>query len=608
MSVSVSTGSESTSPPEQRPPEEQPAEERDSPAEKRRSRAPGPPDAFEESAWLGRVIDDRYRVERLLGEGGMGAVFLAEHVKLQKKVALKIILPQFAGNGEVAERFAREAMASAKLEHPHVASALDYGTLSEGGAYLVMQYARGPSLRSSLSSPRDWRYACDVGAQIADALAAAHAAGIVHRDLKPENVVLEPRDGDTELVRVLDFGIARVLDPAEASGTVSKLTRVGTIIGTPGYMAPEQALGEQVDARADLYALGVILWETVAGHELFTETEVTALVTKQLTTDAPRLASIQSDVPIELDDVVARLLSRDRNDRPEKATEVRDILKRVAFAANMERMSQSGIGWTAPGGPPSQPRIPLASITGPHASLPGLPHAATITGAHAASTTGAHGPISGSHRTGSSVRALSTLFVPGQPLLENRRLVIGAGALGLLAVLFGSMLFMFCSGETPVAEVEGGVPTVTPQIPPPPRPGVPTTVTPPRTIPTGVEPPPVADAAELTPIPTTVSSEFETILHDEGRGARHAAAARLLAMPEGAMPPVVRLVAAFEEEGSCTSRRDILDSIVELHDPRALPALERVAHSPRRGCGFLGQQDCYRCLRGPLRRALEDAE
>jgi serine/threonine protein kinase len=152
---------------------------------------------FDDKLWLGRVIDERYRIERMLGEGGMGAVFLAEHLKLQKKVALKIILPQFAGDGEIAERFAREAMASAKLDHPHVASALDYGTLPEGGAYLVMQYVRGRSLRAAaVEHAGDWRFACGIGAQIADALAAAHAAGIVHRDLKPDNVFLEPREGE----------------------------------------------------------------------------------------------------------------------------------------------------------------------------------------------------------------------------------------------------------------------------------------------------------------------------------------------------------------------------------------------------------------------------
>jgi serine/threonine protein kinase len=588
----VSTGSQSATPPER------------SAAEQRRSRPPGAPDVFAESDWIGRVIDDRYRVESLLGEGGMGAVFLAEHVKLQKKVALKIILPQFAGNGEVAERFAREAMASAKLEHPHVASALDYGTLSEGGAYLVMQYARGPSLRKSLLTQRGWRYAADVGAQIADALSAAHAAGIVHRDLKPENVVLEPREDGSELVRVLDFGIARVLDPGETSGSVSKLTRVGTIIGTPGYMAPEQALGEPVDTRADLYALGVILWEITAGRELFTETEVTALVTKQLTTEPPRLRSIHPDVPAELEDVVARLLARERADRPQKAGEVRDVLKRIAFAATMERFSQSGTAWPAPSSTASSPGFSIgpasAPTTGSHASLPGLPHAATITGSGVMAAP--QGPLTGSQPL---MAPHPSLFDAAHPLAGNRRLLaiaaVVASVMGLLLV--GLMLLMFSSGPTAQPPITPVTPTTPVHVPQPPGPPG---VVPTPTIPTGVEPPPPIAAADLAPIPTTVSADFETLSNDDGRSARRGAADRLLAMPEGAMPRVVRLVAELEAETGCTEKRDRLEELVTLGDARALPALQHLADAPRRGCGFLGTQDCYRCLRTPLRRAIDD--
>ena len=226
------------------------------------------------ASWIGRVIDGRYRIDRVLGQGGMGAVFVAEHLTLAKPVALKIILPQLAGDAELAQRFAREAMVSAKLEHPHVASALDYGTLAEGGAYLVMQLARGRGLRAWLHGRADPRTAIAIGAQIADALGAAHAHGIVHRDLKPENVIVEERDGGLH-ARVLDFGIARVADAAKGD---APLTRLGTVMGTAGYMAPEQAVGEAVDARADVYALGVILWELVAGKTLFDQDDLGAIV------------------------------------------------------------------------------------------------------------------------------------------------------------------------------------------------------------------------------------------------------------------------------------------------------------------------------------------
>ena len=526
--------------------------------------------SFDSASWLGRTIDERYRVEQLLGQGGMGAVFLAEHVKLQKKVALKVILPQFAGNGEVAERFAREAMASAKLEHPHVASALDYGTLPEGGAYLVMQLARGPSLRKALENKaegrRGWPYACEIGAQVADALAAAHAASIVHRDLKPENVMLEPRDDGGELVKVLDFGIARVIDDAAAPGGGSKLTRVGTIIGTPGYMSPEQALGEPVDARADVYALGVILWEICCGRELFEETEVTALVTKQLTTEAPRIAALVPDVPPELDALVARMLAREKSARPERAGEVRDVLKRLAFAATAQRMS-----------------LP-AGVSG---SFP-----VSATGAHPAAA-----PVRPSLLSALPPQ-LAELGASLGPRLARPPLVYGlVGAAGLLALLVLVTFVMICSGGS-----EPDAPIVTaPNLSPPPS-TAPVPRTGPGPVPRGVEPPPtslVATAGAGAPIPEAFAADFATLVGESGRAARRDAAARVLAEPEAAVPPVVRLVARLDHESGCETRRDIVVALGQLGDARALPPLERIDRN-HRGCGFFRSQDCYRCLRSEL--------
>ena len=519
---------------------------------------------FDFAAWLGRTIDDRYKIEQLLGQGGMGAVFLAEHIKLQKKVALKVILPQFAGNGEVAERFAREAMASAKLEHPHVASALDYGTLPEGGAYLVMQLARGRSLRAVLDEKKSgWRYACEIGAQVADALAAAHAAGIVHRDLKPENVMIELREDGSELVKVLDFGIARVIDDASAPSGVTKLTRVGTIIGTPGYMSPEQALGEPVDTRADLYALGVILWETCAGRELWNETEVTALVTKQLTTEPPRLTSIAADVPAELDTLVMRLLARDRNDRPERAGDVQGTLKRLAMVATVERMSLPGNpsgSFAALAAPVSAPRTSLLSALPPDLA--------------------------------DRVSSIAPALARPQTLFAIAGIVIG-----FVSVLSIASLYSFCARETPPSATVAVVPTV------------PGETTPPE-LPRGVEPPP-SEVVHAPPppagqpaIPDAFAADFETLISDDARRpARRSAAERLLAQPQMALPPVVWRVAQLEDESGCDGRREIVVALGAIGDPRAIPALERLDHN-RRGCGFFRSQDCYPCLRTQLAHAL----
>jgi serine/threonine-protein kinase len=300
------------------------------------------------TSWIGRVLDDRYRVDRLLGEGGMGAVFVAEHLALHKEVALKVVRAELAGNGEVATRFAREAMATAQFEHPHVASAIDYGTLPEGGAYFVMQLVRGKSLRALLARDKKlpWRRVCNLLAQVADALSAAKQSGIVHRDLKPDNILVESREDGSELAKVLDFGIARVApregNAPEGAQANRELTRVGTVMGTPGYMAPEQAVGDRVDHRADLYALGVMLWECIAGRELWIGEDLTTVVARQMTEVVPSLA-LHGDptVPEALDTLVQKLTSRLPNDRPDSAGDVRDSLRTFAMGPDRPQAHQS---------------------------------------------------------------------------------------------------------------------------------------------------------------------------------------------------------------------------------------------------------------------------
>lgn len=288
--------------------------------------------------WLGRIIEDRYEVLEVLGEGGMGLVYVAEHLKLRKKVALKVIHSRYIGVREVSIRFAREAMAASRIDHPHIVGVLDYGTFEDGGAYLVMQLVRGDSLHRRLDAgPISWRRVAAIGEQVADALAAAHSAGIVHRDLKPENILLESRDDGTVLARVLDFGVARVAleedqGPKEAEPG-QNLTRLGTVVGTPGYMAPEQATGEPVDPRADLYSLGVVLWEAIAGKPLFSDRELTKVLHRQLLEKPPRLDLAVPGVAPGLADLVEAMLAQAPEDRPESASVVRDRLREYAYAS-----------------------------------------------------------------------------------------------------------------------------------------------------------------------------------------------------------------------------------------------------------------------------------
>jgi hypothetical protein len=317
--------------------------------------------------WLDRVLDERYRILRLLGEGGMGAVFVAEHLMLRKLVALKVVRTEMKVEGaEVAVRLAREAMATARLEHPHVASAIDYGSLPEGGAYFVMQLVRGTSLRRLLSGGRRlrWRRAVEIAAQVADALSATRGAGITHRDLKPDNILVEVREDGSDLVKVLDFGIAQVAPRSNGATPGAEpnrqITVAGTVMGTPGYMAPEQAVGDKVDHRADIYALGVVLWECIAGRELWVGPDLTTLVSRQMAERVPLLCNQELDPcpPPELDELIQQMTQRLPGARPENAAQVRDALRSIAsphpLAGSQSRVANASQGRPAGRGRPSQ--------------------------------------------------------------------------------------------------------------------------------------------------------------------------------------------------------------------------------------------------------------
>jgi serine/threonine-protein kinase len=269
---------------------------------------------------VGTVLAGRYRIERLLGSGGMGSVYRAEHVLMRKACAVKVLHREMTQVKEVVARFEREAVAAARIEHPNVAAATDFGQLENGSFYLVLEFIEGKSLarliyeNGALAEER----ALIITRQIADALAAAHAAGIVHRDLKPDNVMLVAKDGGSDFVKVLDFGIAKV-NVEGASATQQALTRLNTVMGTPEYMAPEQARGEAVDQRADLYTLGVILYEMLSGTSPFRHEEFVVVLTKKLTEDPPPLPEQVSAATREL---VTRLLERTPDDRPQTAADV----------------------------------------------------------------------------------------------------------------------------------------------------------------------------------------------------------------------------------------------------------------------------------------------
>ena len=211
---------------------------------------------------VGTMLDDKYRIERLLASGGMGAVYMGTHIKLRKRVAIKVLNPQLS-SPPMVERFHREAITASQIGHEGIAQVTDIGTSSDGEPFLVMEYLEGESLASRLrtSGPLAIEDACELGCAILSPLAAAHRAGIVHRDLKPDNVFLV-RQSRGEMVKLLDFGISR----SPGLDSEFRLTSTGLVLGTPYYMSPEQARGESnITPAADLYAFGVILYEMLIG-------------------------------------------------------------------------------------------------------------------------------------------------------------------------------------------------------------------------------------------------------------------------------------------------------------------------------------------------------
>jgi serine/threonine protein kinase len=284
----------------------------------------------------GDVLAGKYRVDRILGVGGMGVVVAATHLQLDQKVALKFMLPDALRLPALLERFAREARAAVRLKSDHVARVLDVGTLDSGSPYMVMEYLEGSDLGSILESrgalPVD--VAVDYLLQACDAVAEAHAVGIVHRDLKPRNLFVTHRNDGRPLVKVLDFGIAKQMGVA---GADLSLTRTTEVIGSPNYMSPEQLRASRAaDERSDIWALGVILYELLTGVLPFNAESVTQLIAMVLSERPTPIRAVRADVPDGLGRVIERCLEKDPAARFASIADLAAALERFAPSDSRE--------------------------------------------------------------------------------------------------------------------------------------------------------------------------------------------------------------------------------------------------------------------------------
>jgi eukaryotic-like serine/threonine-protein kinase len=608
---------------------------------------------------VGSVLGGRYRIQRVLGAGGMGVVYRGEHVHMHKPFAIKVLHKHMTAMPEIVARFEREAVAAGRIQHPHVAAATDFGKLDDGSFYLALEYVDGRSLGSLIADGAlPVVRALLIARQIAEGLDAAHAAGIVHRDLKPDNVQLVSRDGYDDWVKILDFGIAKV-HLGDAAGN-QPLTQLGTVFGTPEYMSPEQAQGHAVDARSDLYALGVMLFEMLSGKIPFDAADVVVLIMRHVTQPPPPLPA---SIPASVQRLVADLLAKKPDDRVASAAE---LVRRI------ERLLEDP-GIAPPGSiPPGAASRPPPSAVASTAAPPGSGRlSAAMTRAAALSRTVAH-------HLQSRGRSLATRVSPalvrpvrlGPVLAPLGAWLLAATGLALVGVLVALLLFR---RDTPRVAGAEGAPASLASAP-------------------GVAPPGVSEderhrkllrraeagdeqaIAELEVLPEKRVEEAlavargrcqrsemvlcmsaykaavmrftklrgeRSILGDVRRAAEHPLAyeeaMRLAAhqLGEGGLDvlwdvwtdtkknteqaAINRRARAFLDDGAvrshasramgvvleleraekrrrCGEASRLLSSVVEHGDDRVLPVLDRFAST--RGCGLLDLGDCWGCLRG----------
>ncbi len=278
--------------------------------------------------YIGATIDDRYEVEALIGEGGMGVVYRCRHIVIGKAVAMKVLRPEMARNDDVSERFLNEARSASLIGNSHIIDISDFGRLPDKATYIVMEFLEGVPLTSllTLNESLDFERTVKISLQLAEGLAAAHEAGIIHRDLKPDNIFLLCRDSQKDFVKILDFGIAKANHPG------NKLTQAGQVFGTPHYMSPEQASGSPVDQRSDIYSLGVILYEMLTGTLPFDADNHLAILSQHILDEPPAPSSLPhlvQPIPVELEQITLRCLAKVPENRFQTMGELATALYQV---------------------------------------------------------------------------------------------------------------------------------------------------------------------------------------------------------------------------------------------------------------------------------------
>ena len=306
-----------------------------------------------------------YRIEKKIGEGGMGSVYGARHPLIGKRAAIKVIRRELSNSREAVDRFVLEAQSVNQIGHPNIVDVFGFGQLPDGRAFFVMEWLEGESLRERLQRPFQFPEALEILEQIAKALEAAHEAGVVHRDLKPDNVYLQVRKGEKPTVKLLDFGLAKLTSRGDGSAQQHDRTRTGVVMGTPLYLSPEQAKGAKIGVETDVYSLGAMAYEMLSGVVPFKADSAVEIMAMHISQAPIALVQMAPWVPPEIDALVAQMLEKDAHNRP-NATEVRERIAQCRSRASAATIGLQINPSSQP--PPYTPQVPYGSM---NTTMPG---------------------------------------------------------------------------------------------------------------------------------------------------------------------------------------------------------------------------------------------
>ncbi len=506
---------------------------------------------------IGSVLDGRYRIDAILGSGGMGRVYRAEHTGIGRPVAIKVLHADLNRNREAAQRFQREAIASGRLDHPNIVNVSDFGVVDHGPCYLVMEVLEGESLGARLERDQriPWREAIEIMRGVLMGLRHAHERGVVHRDIKPDNVFLTYKDGEL-VVKILDFGIAKLF-AGEADDPAS--TRAGLTVGTPAYLSPEQAVGGEIKPASDLYSATILLFEMLTGRAPFEDKDPLAMLGAHVSREPPRVAEVAPDVaiPAALEEVIQRGLIKTSADRISSAESYMGQLDTVLAST---RLGTAPIVHV-PEALGSAPTAMLLSTTPPPGTLSQLTPAPGQDSSMILLTD----RKDGAPALPASTRAISLADAP--PIPRNW-IKIGAIVVSLLAVIaiIGGIASSCGSKPKPTPRDEPTAPAPRPSKPAPAKPA-PKAAAPARDEPSIPSPLPVATVDRDT--------QLKALLHD------------------------------LETLATCTERKAVIAKLVELGDERAVAPLKAARYRMRGGVLGFRQSNANKCLKAEAEAAVK---